>query len=153
MLAGRQTDERASVARANRPVARVDDTRQLACDRRLPAIAGTMVDVLRIGLVPARALRCDENRRTLEPVEGLLDEAHAPVRSAARRQPVQEVHDGVAHAACAVAGRKVDDVVERAADRLRPEVGVALAHRVGGRNERCNEGACQDEYPGSLHVT
>jgi hypothetical protein len=32
---------------------RIDDTRQLARDRGLPAVTGTMVDVLRIGLVPA----------------------------------------------------------------------------------------------------
>src|SRR5438552_18390016 len=105
--ARRETDETARVARADRPVPRVDDTRQLARDRGLPAVAGTMVDVLRIRLVPARTLRSDENRRSARTVERLLDEAHAFVRGGAGRQPVQEVHDRIAQAARGVARGEV----------------------------------------------
>src|SRR3954469_11138693 len=77
--ARREADERARVARAHRPVARVDDAWQLAGDRGLPPVTGTVVDVLRIGLVPPGALWCDENRRMLRPIEGPLDEADASV--------------------------------------------------------------------------
>src|SRR2546430_538835 len=101
--ARREADERARVARPDRPVARIDDAWQLACDRGLPPVTGTVVDVLRIGLVPPGALRRDENRRTLRRIEGLLDEADASISGAARRQAVQEVHDGIAQAARAVA--------------------------------------------------
>jgi len=70
--AGGQADESACVARADGAIPRVDDARQFARDRALPPVAGAVVDVLRIGLVEASALRRDENRRVLRPVECVL---------------------------------------------------------------------------------
>jgi hypothetical protein len=107
--ARRQSDESAAAPVRDRAEVPVDIRGDLFGDRRLPVPSRAPVEVLRIAVAVARALRCDQNRPRAQAVECAREEADVHVGDWRRRQAVKEVDDRVAlAAAAAIARRQVD---------------------------------------------
>src|ERR1051326_9609426 len=65
---GGEADERASAPVRNRAQVRVDESRELDRDCRLPVAAGAPVEVFGIAVLLRRSLRSDEDHAAPQPV-------------------------------------------------------------------------------------
>ena len=124
VAAGRESDDGATGAVGDRPVARVDPARQLDGERRLPVPARPPVVVLRVAVLRACPLRDDDDRLPARLLHRRADPRDAPVRGRPGREPVEEVDDRVAERARVVAGRQNDEEVQRRVECVGLERGV-----------------------------